>query len=100
MACKPHPKERSPGARLEGWEPVMLSPILRDAALRAAPQDEGFALKHLQRLSWMMSLIFSRVLVRFSVQPSSSYLTSLTDDIAGMPPGSLVRSTSLRVGRR
>src|SRR5258705_11509106 len=38
--ARPHPEERSAGPRLEGWEPVLLLPILRDAALRAAPQDE------------------------------------------------------------
>src|SRR4029077_20105935 len=30
-------------ARLEGWAPPWLLPILRDAALRAAPQDEECA---------------------------------------------------------
>ena len=44
---RPHPEERSAGPRLEGWEPVVLLPILRDAVLRAAPQDEvGFDLSH------------------------------------------------------
>src|SRR5689334_3490572 len=52
------------------------------------------------RDSWITSLIFSSVLVRLAVQPSSSYLVSLTCDIGGMLPGSLVRSTSARVGRR
>jgi len=37
---KAHPEERREAVRLEGWEPVLLLPILRDAALRAAPQDE------------------------------------------------------------
>jgi hypothetical protein len=37
---KPHPEQRREAVRLEGWEPVLLLPILRDAALRAAPQDE------------------------------------------------------------
>src|ERR1700722_12332316 len=29
---RPHPEERSVGPRLEGWEPVLVLPILRDAA--------------------------------------------------------------------
>ena len=33
---------RPRSGRLEGWQPVALYRILRDAALRAAPQDEGF----------------------------------------------------------
>src|SRR6202140_2752669 len=45
---RPHPEERPAGPRLEGWEPVLLLPILRDAAWSlprgysrgAAPQDE------------------------------------------------------------
>jgi len=38
---RPHPEERSAGGRLEGWARApQLSPILRDAALRTAPQDE------------------------------------------------------------
>src|SRR6185312_454728 len=54
----------------------------------------GVADRH--RDSWITSLIFSSVLVRLAVQPSSSYLVSLTCDIGGMLPGSLVRSTSAR----
>jgi len=33
---------RPRSGRLEGWQQVALYRILRDAALRAAPQDEGF----------------------------------------------------------
>jgi hypothetical protein len=37
----PHPEERAEGVRLEGWERALsLLPILRDASLRDAPQDE------------------------------------------------------------
>jgi hypothetical protein len=37
----PHPEERPAGPRLEGWATRMyLWPILRDASLRDAPQDE------------------------------------------------------------
>jgi hypothetical protein len=40
---KPHPEEHAAGVRLEGWERApRLLPILRDAALCAAPQDEEF----------------------------------------------------------
>ncbi len=39
---KPHPEERRVAARLEGSEPAPRSrPILRDASLRSAPQDEA-----------------------------------------------------------
>src|SRR5215217_8782170 len=37
----PHPEERPERPRLEGWGPAPRSlPILRDATLRVAPQDE------------------------------------------------------------
>ena len=37
----PHPEEHRAAMRLEGWEPApCLLPILRDAHLRCAPQDE------------------------------------------------------------
>jgi hypothetical protein len=37
----PHPEERATGARLEGWATGKVRvPILRDAVLRTAPQDE------------------------------------------------------------
>ena len=36
----PHPEEHREAVRLEGWEPVVLLPTLRDAALWAAPQGE------------------------------------------------------------
>src|SRR6266851_716446 len=43
FSAQPHPEERE--ARLEGWERALcLLPILRDAALRAAPQDEALSL--------------------------------------------------------
>lgn len=43
----PHPEERATGARLEGWATDKVRvPILRDAALRAAPQDEVVAAIH------------------------------------------------------
>ncbi len=97
----PHPEEARSAVSKDGPHAPCSLPTLRDAALRAAPQGEVVVPRnHRHRDSWIKSLMRSRVLVRFSVQPSSSYLTSLTADIAGMPPGSLVRSTSLRVGRR
>jgi hypothetical protein len=38
----PHPEEHAVGVRLEGWATGrVLVPILRDAALGAAPQDEA-----------------------------------------------------------
>src|SRR5689334_19903774 len=73
------------------------------AKTRAPPHmnGEGWLLTFIPyRESWIRSLIFSSVLVRFSVQPSSSYLAILIADIGGIPPGNLDRSTSLRVGRR
>src|SRR5260370_38589220 len=44
---RPHPEERPAGPRLEGWEPVLPLPMLRDATLRVAPQHEvGFGSHH------------------------------------------------------
>src|SRR5437016_5876919 len=42
VSLRPHHLilRRSRSGRLEGWAPVSLLPILRDATLRAAPQDE------------------------------------------------------------
>src|SRR6185295_17887568 len=40
VALGPHPEEPPSGGRLEGWAATESVAILRDAALRAAPQDE------------------------------------------------------------
>src|SRR5476651_688869 len=54
----PHPEERPAGPRLEGWAPdVVLVPILRDAALHAAPQDEvSFLFPYLKALLFVTDL--------------------------------------------
>src|SRR5579885_1599515 len=90
--------------RAEGSEATAtmgpMTPASRIAATPPHMNGEGWLFRFIAyRDSWMTSLIFSSVFVRLAVQPSSSYLMSLTADIGGMLPGSLLRSTSERVGR-